>query len=833
MDPGIRALLDARFKEQEPRLAVDLDRLVVVENLPTPEKSKCKRLVKYIYEHLIKPVGSIEKTDHVRLPCDAEDKGCGTCFIRFEKPEHARECVRRFDGNTEIFGEEYKLKLTQYGHIDFLLGRATEIEDRAEVASETRIAYDCSDIHKRLYVEPGERVPCELAILYKDKLCRFTLDGTGLTPIGAVIPTTTDDEEANTLVGVSYSPLGTYIIHHRQKTLKFELDNGTSFVLRPGLTRTVIIRSYTVSPCERFVLIFGYDIPEDDISDFDLGETIDADDQLLNEGKPQDLRPVTLSLWSITEQRILKRFEAPLRAWKTPENTIFRPENQVIFSGTGSYVILADPKALTVFKVVFLEQVYQLTQHDNFVCSRLTTMSVGPSRSGRDLLFIYQGASKKQELSSYSLIDLAIKSFDRQKHILVTRSFYASNGRAFWSDNSAALAFFYDKIDIKGVTAATLNIILLQHERVTDREGVSHTIISTHRTELIDLPQNLIVQDASWSHMGSILAFITIPVGSAKNEQEIAWSQIRLQRKATTTNSLQFSLKALDRFMASATNEHNKLLNDGNAAIYCLDLRKRYGEHLSQLSTPMNEAVKIRKVPGITASEVSFSSFRNYLVALNRNDRREPSLTMIDTETFEKTAAQLEGIDECAWDPSGCYLLARRFGARSSAGALYFVTVSGTVCVASTVGSIASNILCTIWRPFDLSLVERCAGKTVEEEYAYCQENYDALIAETADDGSRQEEIARHRARYLELINRESLTSEEERRSAQLIRACFELHGEPGDLSSYAADGSILPDELWKTTIVARQDHLQEVTAPATMSYEEFEKLYGPDLMEK
>ena len=842
---------NATFKTPEPKMISDLSCIVIIRGLPTPEATKRKRLLKYIYEHIVKKSGEVAETEHIQIPLDKDDVCSGFCFIRFVNASGAEKCVREFNGNTSIFGDEYPLTVRQYSYIEDL---------RKLPANYTPQPYtliDCSKHHERLYFPATGSINHEFLLLTKTNVHRCNFSGEGIS-IANTQP------YSDKLINVSYSPMGTYFVYHYEESIILVRDNGTTITISHKSDSQDIhtfIRAFKISPCERFLLTFSYTANVDELEEYELDRFLREVDEAENEfelyQKLEESKHITVSVWSIIECRILSTLDGvKLYSYKTSEDSYVKPEDRVSFSSTGSLILLMSVEKLSVYKIDLSESgIYTANPQETLSYPNTTSFLFSPNRYGQDIVAIYQKSSDKQKPSVCNVLNLNVPSHSRSGgRVLAQRSFFITNGRMFWSANGGCLAIITESQNDQNLTSTIFVIILqgnsesISYDRLQELVGAKssekkhpHKDILV-KVEQLELPQNLYIQSACWATTGSMLAFITIPVGSSKEAQEESRKYIKMQ-KQSNANSLQFSLKALDSFMKHAIDEREMLLNDGQAAIYIFTLQEKYGLYPCKLGKPVYPTViseestdqsgkkanviKIKKVPGITASEIIFSPYNDYLVALNRNDRKETALILINTSTLEKTSAELEVIDGCSWDSSGRYLIAYKYGGKSSSFGLFVINVTGMILYSSTNASLVDNLLNAVWRPYDQVIINSCVEKSPEAICKYCEDNYDALLSAKADDSSSKERVQKNLAHWLECCDAEALTKEEQQMLNKSIRACFVLHNIDPNLSGFNEHGEVLDKSLWLEEVHETVTTVKEELAEGTISLDDFNKLYS------
>lgn len=842
---------NATFKTPEPKMVSDLSCIVIISGLPTPEASKRKRLLKYVYEHIVKKSGDVAETEHIQIPLDANDACSGFCLIRFVNPSGAEKCVREFNGNTSIFGDDYPLTVRQYSYVEEL---------RKLPKSYTPQPYtpiDCSERHRRLYFPLSGRIDHEFLLLTKTNVSRCAFNGENISIIN-VQPC------ADKLLDVSYSPMGTYFIYHYEESIVLVHDNGTTITIShesDSQDTHTFIRSFKVSPCERFLLTFSYTANVDELDEYDLDKFLkdvdEAEDEFGLYQKFEESKHITVSVWSIIERRILSTLNnVKLYSYKNNDDSLVRPEDRVLFSSTGNLILLMSNEQISVYKVQLTESaIYVISLQEVLSYPNTTSLLFSPNGHGQDIVAIYQKSSDKQKPSVCNVLNLNVPSHGRSGvRVLAQRSFFITNGRLFWSANGGCLAIITESQSDQNLVS-TIFVIILQgnsesvsYDRLQELAGAKGLERKPLRRDLVvkmeqlELPQNLYIQSACWAATGSMLAFITIPVGSSKEAQEESRKYIKMQ-KQSNANSLQFSLKALDSFMKHAVDEREMLLNDGQAAIYIFTLQEKYGLYPCKLGKPVYPeivsgevvdhanrkaaVVKIKKIPGITASEVMFSPYNDYLVALNRNDRKEQALIVINTSTLEKTSAEIEVVDGCSWDSSGRYLIAHKYGGKSSSFGLYIINVTGMVVYQSTHASLVDNLLNTIWRPYDRELINSCVERSLESIYKYCDENYDKLLFDKTNDSSMKERVEKNKAEWLALYEAETLTADEQRTLNKNVRGCFVLHGLDGNLSGFDEQGNVLDKSLWLENVQETVYILEEVLAGSTIPLEHYKTMYG------
>lgn len=844
---------NATFKTPEPKMVSDPSCIVIISGLPTPEAAKRKRLLKYVYEHIVKKSGEVAQTDHIQIPLTPDDMCSGFCFIRFVNASDAEKCVREFDGNNTIFGEDYPLTLRQYSYIEELRKLPKDFTPQQYTP------IDCSDHHKRLYFPATGRINHEFLLLTKTNICRCNFNGEGIS-IANTQPC------SDKLLDVSYSPMGTYFVSHYEESVVLAHDNGTMITIshasnNPG-THT-FIRSFNISPCERFLITFSYTANEDELDEYNLDQFLKDVDKTDNEfelyKKFEESKHITASIWSIIECRILSTLNGvKLYSYKNDEDSFVKPEDCVSFSSTGDRVILMSSDKIVVYKIELNDpKIYTVDIQETLSYPNTTSFLFSPNRYGQDIVAIYQKSSDKHKPSVCTLLNLSVPNHSRSGgRVLAQRSFFITNSRLFWSANGGCLAIITESQNDQNLMS-TIFVIILQgnsesvsYDKLRELAGgygsgsekrASRRDIIV-KMEQLELPQNLYIQSVCWAASGSMLAFISIPVGSSKEAQEESRKYIKMQ-KQSNANSLQFSLKALDSFMKHAVDEREMLLNDGQAAIYIFTLQEKYGLYPCKLGKPVYPGlvsgevvdqankkaavVKIKKTPGITASEIMFSPYNDYLAALNRNDRKELALTLINTSTLEKTSAEIEVIDGCSWDSSGRYLIAYKYGGKSSSFGLYIINITGMIVYSSTHASLVDNLLNVIWRPYDEMIINACINKSQESIYAYCEENYDKLLSAKADDSTMKEQIKKNEEAWLKICNEEMLTSEEEQIRNKNIYSCFILHGFEGNLSGFDENGNVLDKSVWTKEVHEIVEVIEEQLAENTISLDDYDNMYN------
>lgn len=849
---------NATFKTPEPKMVSDPSCIVIIRGLPTPEAAKRKRLLKYVYEHIVKKSGEVAQTDHIQIPLTDDDMCSGFCFIRFVNASDAEKCVREFDGNNSIFGEDYPLTLRQYSYVEEL----RKLPKNYTPQPYTPI--DCSEHHKRLYFPATGRINHEFLLLTNSNISRCHFNGEGIS-IASTQPC------SDKLLDVSYSPMGTYFVYHYEESIVLAHDNGTTITISYASynqdTHT-FIRSFKVSPCERFLLTFSYTANEDELDEYDLDKFLKDVDEADNEfelyKKFEESKHITVSVWSIIERRVLSTLNGvKLYSYKNGEDSFVKPEDRVSFSSTGNRVLLMSSDKLSVYKIELNESgIHTVDMQETLPYPNTTSFLFSPNKYGQDIVAIYQKSSDKQKPSVCNVLNLSVPSHSRAGgRVLAQRSFFITSGRLFWSANGGCLAIITESQNDQNLMSTIFVIILQGNSESVPYDKLKELVGSnasgsekkqprkeiTVKMEQLELPQNLYIQSACWAASGSMLAFISIPVGSSKEAQEESRKYIKMQ-KQSNANSLQFSLKALDTFMKHAVDEREMLLNDGQAAIYIFTLQEKYGLYPCKLGKPVypemasGEAVdqvnkkaavvKIKKIPGITASEIMFSPYNDYLVALNRNDRKELALTLINTSTLEKTSAEIEVVDGCSWDSSGRYLIAHKYGGKSSSFGLYIINVTGMIVYSSTHASLVDNLLNAVWRPYDQMIINSCIEKSPESIYKYCEENYDTLLSAKADDSTMREQIKKNEAEWLSICKAETLTSDEEQALNKRIYSCFILHGFDGDLSGFDKDGNALEKSLWLKDVQETIEVIEEQLADNTISLDDYNSMYNKPMLD-